>query len=68
MTQCPCKPILYLDGQVVRVLRIDFCRHHAQVDDLLKALAHALETIEALTQGDGTVRVDGQSDQGYAGA
>jgi hypothetical protein len=48
---CRCKPVLYLDGQAVKVLRIDFCPQHAQVDDLLKALAQALETIEALRQG-----------------
>jgi acyl transferase domain-containing protein len=51
MKPCSCKPVLYLDGTTVRVLRIDHCRHHAQVDDLLKALAHALDTIERLTQG-----------------
>jgi hypothetical protein len=52
---CACKPVLYLDGQVVKVLRIDFCPRHAQVDDLMRALAHALETIEGLTQGARTV-------------
>jgi hypothetical protein len=63
---CTCKPVLYLDGQVVKVLRIDFCPRHAQVDDLLQALAQALEAIEALTQGARPARVEGQSDQGYA--
>jgi hypothetical protein len=48
---CTCKPVLYLDGTTVRVLKINFCRHHAQVDDLLKALARTLEIIAALTQG-----------------
>jgi hypothetical protein len=51
MKPCCCKPVLYLDGQMVKVLRIDFCPRHAQVDDLRKALAHALDTIEVLSQG-----------------
>jgi hypothetical protein len=57
---CACKPVLYLDGQVVKVLRIDFCPRHAQVDDLRQALAHALDTIERLTQG---ARTDGTASQ-----
>ena len=50
---CACKPVLYLDGQVVKVLRIDFCPRHAQVDDLRRALAHALRTIGRLVGGEG---------------
>ena len=36
---CACKPVLYLDGQVVKVLRIDFCPRHAQVEDFVAANA-----------------------------
>jgi hypothetical protein len=57
---CACKPVLYLDGQVVKVLRINFCPRHAQVDDLRRALAQALETIEGLTQGARTTRMEGR--------
>jgi hypothetical protein len=66
MKPCSCKPVLYLDGQVVKVLRIDFCPRHAQVDELMRALAHALEAIEGLTQGARTTRVAGKSDHGYS--
>jgi hypothetical protein len=63
---CTCKPVLYLDGQVVRVLRIDFCAEHARLDELKAALAHALEDIAALTQGARTARVDGTNDYSYS--
>jgi hypothetical protein len=55
---CACKPVLFLDGTTVRVLRINFCRHHAQVDDLMSALKEALLMIEALSQGARTLEED----------
>jgi hypothetical protein len=45
MSSCapqPCRPVLYLDGATVRVLRIDHCARHAQVDNLMNALQEAL--------------------------
>jgi hypothetical protein len=49
--QCPCKPILYLDGTTIRVLKINFCAEHARLDELKAALKEALLMIEALSQG-----------------
>jgi hypothetical protein len=35
MNPCACKPVMYLDGMTIKVLRIDHCKKHRAVDDLI---------------------------------